>query len=44
MRKAMFWILAIGLTIWLTMIEAHKLAVAAVWPYLEWAWFYYVAF
>lgn len=44
MRKLLIALAIITLAIAISIFEVHRLAIAAVWPYIESAWFYYVAF
>lgn len=44
MRKLLIALAIILGAIALSVFEVHRLAIAAVWPYVEAAWFYYVAF
>lgn len=44
MRKLLITLAIIAGAIALSVFEVHRLAIGYVWPYLEAAWAYYVAF
>lgn len=44
MKKLMYLTGPIALGIWIAVTDAHRLAIAAAWPYLVDFWSYYIAF